>query len=89
MTIPTHQTLMLPAIKCADKTKEHFLWTAIECFAEKFELPMEERNYCHTVANIKLELDIIYFQAKRWGNIVRRPEIQKFAGALQGQRAKK
>ncbi|MFH1933726.1 MAG: restriction endonuclease [Pseudomonadota bacterium] len=37
----------------------------------------------------KLGLDIIYLQAKRWENPVGRPEIQKFAGALQGQRAKK
>lgn len=37
----------------------------------------------------KLGLDIIYIQAKRWENTVGRPEIQKFAGALQGQRAKK
>jgi len=37
----------------------------------------------------KLGLDTIYVQAKRWENTVGRPEIQKFAGALQGQRAKK
>ena len=37
----------------------------------------------------RLGLDIIYLQAKRWENVVGRPEIQKFAGALQGQRAKK
>ncbi len=38
----------------------------------------------------RLGLDVIYIQAKRWGNtVVGRPEIQKFAGALQGQRAKK
>lgn len=37
----------------------------------------------------KLGLDIIYIQAKRWEAGVGRPEIQKFAGALQGQRAKK
>ncbi|MFZ5517935.1 MAG: restriction endonuclease [Candidatus Zhuqueibacterota bacterium] len=37
----------------------------------------------------RLGLDIIYIQAKRWENTVHRPEIQKFAGALQGQRAKK
>jgi restriction system protein len=37
----------------------------------------------------KLGLDIIYIQAKRWENTVGRPEIQKFAGALQGQKAKK
>ncbi len=34
-------------------------------------------------------LDVIYLQAKRWEGTVGRPEIQKFAGALQGQRAKK
>lgn len=36
-----------------------------------------------------LGLDIIYLQAKKWENVIGRPEIQKFAGALQGQRAKK
>jgi restriction system protein len=37
----------------------------------------------------KLGLDAIYLQAKRWDTIIGRPEIQKFAGALQGQRARK
>ncbi len=37
----------------------------------------------------KLGLDIIYIQAKRWDGTVGRPEVQKFAGALQGQRARK
>jgi restriction system protein len=37
----------------------------------------------------KLGLDIIYIQAKRWEGNVGRPEVQKFVGALQGQRAKK
>jgi restriction system protein len=37
----------------------------------------------------KLGLDIIYIQAKRWQGSVGRPDIQKFAGALQGQRARK
>lgn len=39
----------------------------------------------------KLGLDIIYIQAKRWqkGNVVGRPEIQKFVGALAGQGARK
>jgi len=37
----------------------------------------------------KLGLDVIYVQAKRWEGTVDRPEIQKFAGALQGQRANK
>ena len=37
----------------------------------------------------RLGLDIIYIQAKRWDNVVGRPEIQKFAGALLGQSAKK
>jgi restriction system protein len=37
----------------------------------------------------RLGLDMIYIQAKRWEGTVGRPEIQKFAGALQGHRAKK
>jgi restriction system protein len=37
----------------------------------------------------RLGLDIIYVQAKRWEANIGRPEIQKFAGALQGQRARK
>jgi restriction system protein len=37
----------------------------------------------------KLGLDVIYIQAKRWEGTVGRPEIQKFAGALQGKRARK
>ncbi len=42
-----------------------------------------------TINEDKLGLDTIYVQAKKWENTVGRPEIQKFAGALQGQRAKK
>ncbi|MBI1803548.1 MAG: restriction endonuclease [Ignavibacteriae bacterium] len=44
-----------------------------------------------TIKEDKLGLDIIYIQAKRWqpGNLVGRPEIQKFVGALAGQGAKK
>src|SRR5262249_39719656 len=37
----------------------------------------------------RLGLDVIYLQAKRWESVVGRPEVQKFAGALQGQKAKK
>jgi len=37
----------------------------------------------------QLGLDVIYIQAKRWEANVGRPEVQKFAGALQGQRAHK
>lgn len=37
----------------------------------------------------RLGLDVIYIQAKRWDVTIGRPEIQKFVGALQGQRAKK
>lgn len=37
----------------------------------------------------RLGLDVIYLQAKRWDSTVGRPEIQKFAGALQGHRARK
>ena len=37
----------------------------------------------------RLGLDIIYIQAKRWESTVGRPEVQKFAGALQGKQARK
>lgn len=37
----------------------------------------------------RLGLETIYIQAKRWQSTVGRPEIQRFAGALQGQRARK
>jgi len=37
----------------------------------------------------RLGLDAIFIQAKRWESVVGRPEIQKFVGALQGQRARK
>ena len=37
----------------------------------------------------RLGLDAIFIQAKRWKDPVGRPEIQKFVGALQGQRARK
>ena len=44
-----------------------------------------------TIKEDKLSLDIIYIQAKRWkpGNVVGRPELHKFVGALAGQGAKK
>jgi restriction system protein len=38
----------------------------------------------------RLGLDAVYIQAKRWDNaVVGKPEVQKFVGALQGQRARK
>jgi len=38
----------------------------------------------------RLGLDAIYIQAKRWGDAqIGRPELQKFVGALRGQRANK
>ncbi len=37
----------------------------------------------------RLGLDTIYVQAKRWQNTVGRPEIQAFAGSLEGERARK
>ncbi len=37
----------------------------------------------------RLGLDSIYIQAKKWRDVVGRPEIQKFFGALHGQRATK
>jgi len=42
-----------------------------------------------TIKEDRLGLDVIYVQAKKWEGVVGRPEIHKFVGALQGQRAKK
>ncbi len=37
----------------------------------------------------RLGLDVVYVQAKRWGNVVGRPVVQAFAGSLEGHRARK
>jgi restriction system protein len=37
----------------------------------------------------RLGLDMIYLQARQWERTIGRPDIQQFAGALQGQRARK
>ncbi|WDG75306.1 restriction endonuclease [Pseudomonas chlororaphis] len=42
-----------------------------------------------TLKEDKLDLDVIYLQAKRWNNTVHRPEINKFIGALPRQQARK
>jgi restriction system protein len=36
-----------------------------------------------------LGLDVIYVQAKKWDSVVGRPEIHKFWGALEGQKARR
>jgi len=41
------------------------------------------------ISEDKLGLDNLYIQAKRWDNTVGRPDIQKFVGALTGQRSRK
>ncbi len=42
-----------------------------------------------TINEDKLGLDVIYIQAKRWMKSVGRPDVQMFAGSLEGQRASK
>jgi restriction system protein len=37
----------------------------------------------------RLGLDVVYIQAKRWTAVVGRPEVQSFAGSLEGHRARK
>jgi restriction system protein len=37
----------------------------------------------------RLGLDVVYVQAKRWDRTVGRPDVQAFAGSLEGQRAQK
>jgi restriction system protein len=41
------------------------------------------------ISEDRLGLDKIYIQAKRWSNVVGRPVVQAFAGALQGKKARK
>jgi restriction system protein len=41
------------------------------------------------IAEDRLGLEMVYVQAKRWEGTVGRPEVQRFVGALHGQRAKK
>jgi restriction system protein len=49
-----------------------------------------DRGIDGVIKQDKLGLDAVYLQAKCWSNTtVGRPEIQQFAGALQGQRANK
>ena len=42
-----------------------------------------------TIKEDKLGLDMLYIQAKRWEGTVGRPEVQKFAGSMEGARASK
>jgi len=51
--------------------------------------PTNDEGIDGIIKEDRLGLDVIYLQAKRWENVVGRPEIQKFVGALHGQRAKK
>ena len=37
----------------------------------------------------RLGLDVVHIQAKRWQGTVGRPQIQAFAGSLEGQRSRK
>lgn len=42
-----------------------------------------------TIKEDRLGLDVVYIQAKRWAAVVGRPEVQSFAGSLEGHRARK
>ena len=88
MPIPDYQAIMLPLLELSGDKKEHSLREATDILAVHFKLT-KEKGIDGIIKEDRLGLDIIYLQAKRWENIVGRPEIQKFAGALQGQRAKK
>jgi restriction endonuclease Mrr len=46
---------------------------------------MELRCYKGRCVRLRCSL----FSSKKWDGVIRRPVIQKFAGALQGRRAKK
>jgi restriction endonuclease Mrr len=42
-----------------------------------------------TIKEDKLGLDVVYVQAKRWNGSVSRPNVQSFAGSLDGKRARR
>lgn len=48
-----------------------------------------DRGIDGVIREDRLGLETIYVQAKRWQGVVGRPAIHQFAGALQGQRARK
>jgi restriction endonuclease Mrr len=83
--IPDYQSVMLPLLKYAGDKEEHHIRDAIERLADEFKLTEEERKKL-----LPSGLQAIFnIQAKKWENPVSRPEIHKFAGALQGKRARK
>lgn len=73
MSIPDYQAIMLPLLELAGE--------AIGGSGDE--------GIDGIIKEDRLGLDIIYLQAKRWEKVIGRPEIQRFAGALQGQRARK
>ena len=83
--IPDYQSVMLPLLKYAGDKEEHHIRDAIERLADEFKLTEEERKEL-----LPSGLQAIFnIQAKKRENHVSRLEIQKFAGALQGKRARK
>jgi restriction system protein len=53
------------------------------------ELPWGDEGIDGIINEDRLGLDVVYVQAKRWTTTIGRPEIQQFAGALAGKRARK
>jgi restriction system protein len=51
--------------------------------------PEELLGRVYEIKKDRLGFDVVYVQAKRWEQTVSRPEVQKFAGALQRHRARK
>ena len=73
MPIPVYETIMLPLLKFSSDANEHSSKEGIDGVTKEDVL----------------DLDALYIQAKKCDGVIGHPEIQKFAGALQGQRAKK
>ncbi len=73
MPIPDYETIMFQLLKFSSDANEHSSKEGIDGVTKEDVL----------------DLDALYIQAKKCDGVIRHPEIQKFAGALQGQRAKK
>lgn len=89
MPIPDFQTVMLPLLVSVADRQPHSFKEMSRSDAGRAIGKSGDGGIDGIIKEDRLGLDIIYIQAKKWDGTIGRPEIQKFAGALQGQRARK
>lgn len=84
MSVPDFQTIMRPLLALHSDGQEHEIAATREAVADHFDLSPADRQERIPSGSVST-----YIQAKSWGKSVGRPEIQAFAGALQGRQATK